>query len=204
MKPQPCKQMRRDDTTGYENVLQWGNGVNNRIYKHGHILCSDQVIHFYAHPLQAAFFSPIHVSAYTKLREVIYHSKMVSDGTKCAAKSVTTGKEIPLPEITPEQRVEIAIRCVLKVYHEPKFVKWANNWLNGIDRSPEAAYAVYETAYYAAHAAYDATNAAYYAARVAYYASHDVAYGAVCAVSCTKLPADQILQIIKDVVGWEE
>ena len=170
MKKQPCKLMRNNNTTGNETILQWGDGTNHRIHKHGHELCSDGIIHFYAHPLQAALYSPIHVDGYTKLREVTHHSKMVSDNTKCAAKSITTGKEIPIPEITLEQIIEIAIRCVLLVCSDPEFVKWANNWLNGVDRSFEAAYAVYD------------------------------AY----AVSCTGLPADQIIQIIADVVGWKE
>ena len=210
MKEQPCKLMRCNDTTGCETIFQWGDGTNYCIRNQGYELCTDQVIHFYIHPLQAAFFAPIHRGGYTKLREVTHHSKMVSDGSKCAAKSVTTGKRIPLPKITSEQRVEIAIRCALKVHHKPKFVKWANNWLNGIDRSSETAYAFRAStfyapraAYYAAHAAYDATNAAYYAARVAYYASHDVAYAAR-AVDYIEFPADRILQIIADVVGWGE
>ena len=192
MKSQPCKLMREDDTTGGDyHILQWGNGINNHIYNQGYDLCSDGVIHFYIHPLQAAFFYPIHVASYTKLREVTRHSEMISDNTKCAAKSVTTGKEIPLPKITPEQRIEIAIRCTLKVYHDPEFVKWANKWLSGEDRSSEVTYVSYTAAYYAAHAA----CAVCYAACAA---------DAAVAVSCTGLPADQILQIIADVVGWGE
>ena len=46
---------------------------------------------------------------------------------------------------------------------EEKFVTWANNWLNGTDRSPNAANA-------AAYAA-DAVNAAYAAANAAAYAA---------------------------------
>ena len=208
MKPQPCKLMRKDDTTGNETILQWGNEVNNRIFKQGHELCTDEVIHFYAHPLLAVFFCPIHVVYAAKLRQVTHHSKMVSDGTKCAAKSVTTGKRIPLPKITSEQRVEIAIRCALKVHHKPKFVKWANNWLNGIDRSSETAYAFRAStfyapraAYYAAHAAYDATNAAYYAALAV-----DVIYADYYVASVVNIIGTEfdLLGIIADVVGWKE
>jgi hypothetical protein len=51
---------------------------------------------------------------------------------------------------------EFAIRVALKVYFEPSWVSWANNWLNGTDRSKTAAYAAA-----AACAAANAANAAY-------------------------------------------
>jgi hypothetical protein len=78
---------------------------------------------------------------------------------KCGVKSLTTIKQIPLPVITLEQKVKIAIYCSLKVYKEPMYVAWAKNWLNGKDRSCKAAAAAY-----AAAAAADAAYAAAYAA----------------------------------------
>ena len=203
VKKQPCKLMRRDDTTGDENVLQWGDGTNHRVYKHGHELCSDEIIHFYIHPLQAAFFAPIHVSDYTKLREITHHSKMVSDGTKCVAKSVTTGKQIPIHEITMEQRAEIAVRLALKVCHEPKFIKWANKWIDGTDRSYTAINDI--TGVMASASIYDSIAETARAAIYATYADDDadISSAAANAATYTQLPADQILQIIVDVVGGD-
>lgn len=55
-----------------------------------------------------------------------------------------------------------AIKTALTVYTEPSYVKWAENWLNGIDRSFNSAHA----------AAYDSDHAAAYAA------AHAAAYAA--------------------------
>jgi hypothetical protein len=82
---------------------------------------------------------------------------------KCGVKSLTTIKQIPLPVITLEQKVKIAIYCSLKVYKEPMYVAWAKNWLNGKDRSCKAAAvaaADAATAYVAAAADADAADAA--------------------------------------------
>jgi hypothetical protein len=38
-----------------------------------------------------------------------------------------------------EQRIRISIYCALKQYSAPSFVKWANAWLDGSDRSARAA-----------------------------------------------------------------
>ena len=208
--------MRCNDTTGCETIFQWDDGTNYRIYNQGYELCSEQVIHFYIHPLQAAFFAPIHVDDYTKLREVTHHSKMISDVTRCAAKSVTTGKEIPIPEITIEQRVEIAIRCALKVHPEPEFVAWANKWLSGEDRfqnttatspvpyAPAIGYTIYAAAAYTSATAFG-VSAAY-----AVEAAHAVdlhateAVYAACTIAIRRGIKFNVLDIIADVVGWKE
>ena len=38
------------------------------------------------------------------------------DGLKCGVKTLTTIKQIPLPQITTEQRIHFAILCALEVY----------------------------------------------------------------------------------------
>ena len=83
---------------------------------------------------------------------------------------------------------------MLRVCEKPKFVKWAEKWLSGEDRSLGTAYTAYAAAYYATCAAHCDFHIATY----------DVARIAALAVSRTDLPADQILQIIGDVVGWGE
>jgi hypothetical protein len=58
---------------------------------------------------------------------------------KSGFKTVTTIRRIDLPVITLEQRIRISIYCALKQYSAPSFVKWANAWLDGSDRSARAA-----------------------------------------------------------------
>lgn len=48
-------------------------------------------------------------------------------------------KEIKLPEWNTTQKVAFVIYCALEVYQEKSFVKWAENWLSGKDRSKKAA-----------------------------------------------------------------
>lgn len=114
----------------------------------------------------------------------------------------TTGNEIPLPEVTTEQYVEIAVRVSLLVCDDKKYVKWANNWLSGKDRSAKAAYSAANTTNDAAH------NAAHAANTIANIddttcningIAHAIRYAVQAGVS-----AEQILQIIADVVGYEE
>ena len=54
---------------------------------------------------------------------------------KSGFKTVTTIRRIDLPVITLEQRIRISIYCALKQYSDLSFVKWANAWLDGSDRS---------------------------------------------------------------------
>ena len=88
---------------------------------------------------------------------------VVDDGMKVGCKTLTTIRQIPVPKIPAEQRVEIAIRCVLLVYKEEAWVKWANDWLSGKDRTLGAARAA-EAAARAAEAAVRAAEAAVRAA----------------------------------------
>ena len=55
-----------------------------------------------------------------------------------------TVREIPMPVLTTEQRVEIAIQCALydckkRYFTSDNFIRWAERWLDGTDRSAAAA-----------------------------------------------------------------
>ena len=78
---------------------------------------------------------------------------------------MTLIEEIPVPAISTAQRVRFAILCAMKVYQDPGFVQWGENWLSGKDRSAEAAEAA-EAAAEAARAA-EAAEAAAWAVRAA-------------------------------------
>jgi hypothetical protein len=94
---------------------------------------------------------------------------------KSGFKTVTTIRRIDLPVITLEQRIRISIYCALKQYSALSFVKWANAWLDGSDRSARAARAACAEA---AEAAAQAARAAEWAAQAAEWAAREAAQAA--------------------------
>lgn len=103
-------------------------------------LCTDGVIHFYDSIWVALLMNCYHADIPNPRAIVIEVGEVVAhDGTKGGSKWATMLREIPVPMMTTEQRVEIAIRCALAVSHDPEFVEWANKWLSGEDRSRGAA-----------------------------------------------------------------
>ena len=91
---------------------------------------------------------------------------------KCGAKTVTTIREIEVPVLTNDQIIEIGIHCALTVCKKADFVKWAEHWLDGSDRSAKSAWAVrkatnFLTGWEATYAAEEATYAAAAAAEAA-------------------------------------
>ena len=114
------------------NDTQWQIGVPITIAKKGVKMCSDQVLHCYNHPLLAVIFNSFHVLIENpKLFEINVDKIVNTDGLKFASKSQTLIEEIPLPEISTEQKVEFAIRVAKTVYKEKKWNEWADKWLNG-------------------------------------------------------------------------
>jgi hypothetical protein len=124
-------------------------------------LCTDGVIHFYDSIWVALVMNTTHANIPNPKAIVIEVGEVVAhDGTKGGSKWATMLREIPVPEMTTEQRVEIAIRCALAVYSDPEFIAWANKWLSGEDRSREAAWSAARAAWSAARAAAGAAGAA--------------------------------------------
>jgi hypothetical protein len=52
-------------------------------------------------------------------------------------------RETYVPEFTLVQRIWFAIQCALAVCDDPVFVSWAENWINGTDRSKETALIIF-------------------------------------------------------------
>ena len=73
-----------------------------------------------------------------------------------------------------EFQIMLAIRLSLQVYHEPNYILWAHKWLDGSDRSREAALIAANSAYITSDAAYAGvkTNAVYAAAYAAFAAAN--------------------------------
>ena len=163
------------------NNTKWELNVPVTIEKEGNKMCTDQVLHCYNHPLLAVILNPIHANIKNPLLfEISVDNIVASDGLKFASKSQTLIKEIPLPEISLEQKIEFGIRVAKTIYTEKKWNEWADKWLDGSDRSKEsadngAADAAY-AAYAAAYGAYAAANAvAAYAANAANAAAYAAA-----------------------------
>ena len=149
-------------------------------------LCSPGWLHYYSHPLLAAFLNPIHADFATpRLFEIEIAGKIKEDhGLKLGCTKLRLVKEIAVPAVTLEQRIKFGILCALEVYKDAKFVQWANNWLDGTDRSRAAANAAYAAARAAADAAADAAYAAAATADAAYAATNaakSAAYAAYAA-----------------------
>ncbi len=171
-----------------QNNTQWGENITHTVTKRGHTLCSDQVIHAYKDPYLAVFHNPIG-GDYDEKTMLLWEAKgrvVANDGLKVGCKTLTTIKQIDKPTLTIDQKVEIAIKCAVQVYKEPSFIKWANEWLDGTDRSKAASYAASRAASNVIYADYAASCAAYAASRAAYAvscAASRAAYAVSCAAS---------------------
>jgi len=126
-----------------KHETQWGEGVTHEADGDSDVLCNEHWLHCYTDPLQAAFFCRSHVLGCPDvlLWEAEAEGKTLVQYDKMGCTKLTTLRQVPMPEITSEQRVEIAIRCALAVCREQAFVTWAEDWLSGKDRSAEAAWA---------------------------------------------------------------
>ena len=146
---------------------QWGENVSHAAKGDGKRLCSDGWIHYYTHPLIAVLMNPIHADfTNPKLWEAEASGKIINEALKSGCKTLTTIKEIPLPEVSGVQKIAFGILCAKEVYDDKAWNKWADKWLSGDDRSKETANAARNDAtYYAVD--YAATRAAYASANAA-------------------------------------
>lgn len=163
---------------GYDNETQWGENVTHTTSGEGE-LGGPGWLHYYTHPLLAVLLNSIHAEIVDPaLWECHAAGKIKEDrGLKCGCTSLTTLRRIPLPVVTTAQRVRFAILCARQVHRNKDWLKWADKWLSGEDRSGVAARAAaYSAAYPAARAAYSAAYSDAYSAR-------DAAYSAACSAA---------------------
>ena len=170
-----------------KNGTQWGPNISHSAEGKGENLCSDGWIHFYTNPLIALLLNPIHANfSSPKLWEAESSGEELHESLKSGCKTLTTIKEIPLPEISDVQKIAFGILCGKEVYKDEKWNLWADKWLSGEDRTTKTAAASHATA--ASHAsasaasayaaAYDAAAAAGNAAASAYAAPYAAAAAA--------------------------
>jgi hypothetical protein len=123
------------------NETQWGpNVTHTAVGEDDDDLCSDGWIHAYLSPELAVLLNPVHAEfANPRLWEAEGEIGAAEGQLKVGCKTLTTVRELLLPEVTTEQRVKFAVLCAKAVYRERKWVAWANAWLSGKDRSADAA-----------------------------------------------------------------
>lgn len=117
---------------------QWGENVthgSDELEEGDGPLCSGHWYHAYQDPILAIFMNPAHAWFGNPQLWEAEGNIGLERPDKVGCKELTTIKKIPLPEITTTQCQAFAILIALEVYNNPEFVKWANNWLSGKDRS---------------------------------------------------------------------
>jgi hypothetical protein len=168
-----------DKNNQTKNDTQWGKGITHTVQGDDSNLCSSSWIHFYTNPHIAIIMNPIHVNFNPfVLWECETSGEEKHEQLKSGCKSLTTIRIIDAPVITINQKIAFGILCAQYIYKNPDWNKWANNWLNGSDRSYAAATYVADAAYAAADATHAVSNATYgtYAAVYATHAVSNAAY----------------------------
>jgi len=122
------------------NGFQWELGKWYETTGEGE-LCSPSWLHFYSDPLVGMFLNPVHAGIENpRLFRAEVEGKFLDDnGTRCGYSRARLIEELPVPQISPVQRVRFAIFCVKEVYKEKKWNEWADNWLSGKNRTEESA-----------------------------------------------------------------
>ena len=147
-----------DENMRTHNGYQWTLGEWKEVSGKGE-LCSDGWLHCYCDPLLAVLLNPIHGNYENpRLWEVEVGGAEKQDGQlKSGYTEMRLLKEIKLPVITTEQRVRFGILCAKEVCKDKKWNIWADEWLDGADRTIVTAYAAAAAAaVYAACAANEA------------------------------------------------
>lgn len=125
---------------GQDNETQWGEGVTHTASGLG-VLCGPGFIHAYeTSPEVAILLNPIHAN-YQPFNLWECEGEVIKrDGIlKVGCTSLTTIRQIPFTLPTSNQLVRAAIYMAKEVYNHPSWIEWANNWLNGSDRTTTAA-----------------------------------------------------------------
>jgi len=121
----------------YDNECQWGENITHEAEGKGIRLCSPDFIHAYRDPYQAILLNPINGN-YDENTMLMWEGEgeeIVYQEGKSGFKRFTTEHQIPIPDLPLELRVEIAIHLALQVYEAKDFRRWAEDWLDGKDRT---------------------------------------------------------------------
>ena len=116
--------------------FQWELGKWYKTTEKGKF-CSSGWLHFYSDPLVGLFLNPVHMDIrnFHLFRAEVEGNFIDNNGLNCGYSRAKLVEELPVPQISPVQRVRFAIFCVKEVYKEKEWNKWADNWLLGKDRT---------------------------------------------------------------------
>jgi len=171
--------------------FQWELGKWYKTTGEG-ILCSPGWLHFYNDPLVGMFMNPAHSNIKNpRLFRAEVEGKFINNnGLKCGYSRARLIEELPVPQISPVQRVRFAIFCAKEVYKGKKWNKWADNWLSRKDRTINAAWSTKynscTTRTSCTTIASSAAKSAFYAARIVSSAAEIATYTAFAAESATE------------------
>jgi hypothetical protein len=136
-----------------QNNTQWGPGVSHSGTGIGE-LCGPGYIHAYTSAELALFLNPGHANFHEpRLWEAEGEIALNDCGLKVGCITLTTIRELPVTMPTKTQCITFGILCAMEVYNEPDWRTWAQNWLNGTDRSAASAEAVMGVTMWPAEAA---------------------------------------------------
>jgi hypothetical protein len=107
-------------------------GAPNDIYSPIARLCSDS-------PLLAVLQNPLYRPDAKQCLFQIDQWEVSVTGDKPRAYTVIKELTAP-PTVTPRQQLAFAILALAEVYQDPGYLKWAGNWLSGVDRGAVAAH----------------------------------------------------------------
>jgi hypothetical protein len=204
---------------GYtQNNTAWEIGKTNTATKKGIEMCTAQVLHCYRSPEEAILFNPIHANIDSPVLLEIECSEIVnSDGLKYATKAQTPVKTVCLPSWSTKKKAAFAIKLAMHFYKAAEFIKWANNWLNGVDRSESAAWSAAAAAAWSAarsaesaesaarSAAWSAESAESAAAAAAWSAARSAAWSAAWSAARSAESAESAAElgnIIQEIIQW--
>lgn len=105
-------------------------------------LCGPGWLHAYSNPLLALLINPVHADIKSpRLWRAEGDGQTRDDrGLKLGFTRLRIIEEMPLPTITNEQRVMFAIRCAIEAgADDPDWMAWALHYIDGSDRTKEAA-----------------------------------------------------------------
>jgi hypothetical protein len=137
-----CKLVTQSMKTrlGESNETDWATPEWHEAAGTGNEPCSDAFIHYYHHPLIAVFLNPIHAAIPDpRLIEIEIDRESGTDGLKGWCKRARMVRELAVPQLTLAQRVRAAIYIAQVDCDIPAWRRWADDWLDGKDRSQGAA-----------------------------------------------------------------
>lgn len=138
---------------------QWAEGVEHEARGQEDLpLCSDGWIHAYENLLVGVMMNPIHADFKNPRAWEAEGEVGLREGElKCGCRKLRVVREVPVPEVTTEQRVRFAIGCGWDRASE-EWRTWARKWLSGEDGT-EASEAAARAAWAVARAAWAAEAA---------------------------------------------